>query len=84
MNKFIDAYYYGFEKTGVAEIDNILYAVARAGKSFHHTEDWQDEATAPEGLRGNTPEEWIQNAANDAAQAIKYVGKVIAERKEEP
>lgn len=72
----MEAYYYGFSKTGVAEIDQILLAVAKAGKSYHHTENWEDQTPAPEGLRGECPAEWIQNAADDAAKAI------IANRKE--
>lgn len=67
----MDAYYYGFEMTGIAIIDRILSAVACAGKSFHHTQDWNDEATPYEHLRGNTVQEWIQLAANDAAEVLR-------------
>jgi hypothetical protein len=63
----MDAYYYGFTPTGVREIDLILSAVACAGKSYHHTEDWNDDGSAPPYLEGNSPVEWIQNAANKAA-----------------
>ena len=38
----LDAYYYGFEGTGVPAIDYILGAVARAGKMYHHTGQWND------------------------------------------
>lgn len=65
----MDAYYYGFEPTGVASIDRILSAVACAGKAYHHTEDWTADAGERDHLRGTTPVEWIQNAANDAAKA---------------
>lgn len=61
------AYYYEFTPTGVRHIDLILCAVASAGKAFHYTADWHDEVPAWDGLRGGTPIEWIQNAANDAA-----------------
>jgi len=64
----MDAYWYGFDKTGVAEIDRILSAIACAGKSFHHTEFWSDVAGDYPGHKGKTPIEWIQNAANDAAK----------------
>ena len=37
------AYYYTFDATGVPAVDKILEAVAAAGKSYHHTEDWSDE-----------------------------------------
>ena len=67
----MNAYYYGFEPTGVVEIDRILHAVACAGKSFHHTEDWNEEASTREHLRGICPVDWIQNAANDAANTMK-------------
>lgn len=74
----MNAYYYGFEPTGVVEIDRILSAVACAGKAYHHTESWGEEVMAygtPTGapehfLRGKTPVEWIQNAAKDAAAAV--------------
>lgn len=68
----MDAYYYGFDMTGIAIIDRILSAVACAGKSFHHTQDWNDEVSPyGEHLRGNSPVEWIQNAANDAAELLR-------------
>ncbi len=72
----MDAYYYGFDPTGVPEIDRILSAVACAGKAYHHTESWGEEMTygtpngAPDGHEGKTPIEWIQNAANDAARRL--------------
>lgn len=71
----MDAYYYGFDPTGVPEIDRILSAVACAGKAYHHTEDWDEEISSPERygehIQGNTPSKWIQNAANDAAYSFK-------------
>lgn len=68
----LDGYYIGFDATGVFEIDLILSAVACAGKAFHHTADWQDECPPYDHrFRGAYPVDWIQNAANDAAQAIE-------------
>lgn len=68
-NLRMDAYYYGFDPTGVPAIDLILCAVATAGKAYHHTNSWCDECgPLVEPLRGQTPVEWIQNAANDAAE----------------
>ena len=67
----MDAYYYSFEKTGNEAIDKILSAVACAGKSYHLTEDWNNESEAWEGHTGNSPVEWIQNAANEAAKELK-------------
>jgi hypothetical protein len=77
----LDAYYYGFTRTGHEGIDRILSAVACAGKAFHHTNQWTDEvwdgtprdkrpAPYEPFLRGWTPVEWIQNAANDAAALL--------------
>jgi len=39
----LDAYYYGFDPTGVEAIDRILSAIACAGKAYHLTEDWQEQ-----------------------------------------
>lgn len=66
----MDAYYYGFAETGQAEIDLILSAVACAGKSFHHTDQWNDEDSPWPGHTGNSPTEWITNAASSAAQEM--------------
>lgn len=71
--KRMDAYYYSFRPTGCEAIDNILSAIACAGKAFHHTSDWYDDLDPKdygEHLKGNNPVEWIQNAANDAAKEI--------------
>jgi len=68
----MDAYYYGFSKTGERSVDVLLSAIACAGKAFHSTEDWlSDCRTYEECHRGKTPVEWIQNAANDLAKEIK-------------
>jgi hypothetical protein len=67
----MDAYYYGFDPTGVPEIDRILSAVACAGKSYHCTSDWNEPSEPWEHHEGGTPVKWIQNAANDAARALK-------------
>jgi hypothetical protein len=75
----MDAYYFGFDPTGVAMIDRILSAVAHAGKAYHHTEDWTDECSPPEHLRGGTCAAWIQYAAKDAADAITTLRTRVAE-----
>jgi len=67
----MDAYYYFFEKTGVPEIDLILSAVACAGKAYHNTEDWQEDTHTPIGHTGGNAQEWIQNAAYNAARILK-------------
>jgi len=75
----MDAYYYSFRPTGVPEVDKILSAVACAGKAFHHTGDWYDDADTYPYHTGKTPVEWIQNAASEAAEAFKAL-----KRKEPP
>ena len=65
----MNAYYYSFEPTGVAAIDKILSAVACAGKAYHHTEEWGEDAGSYPYHTGSTPVEWIQNAANEAAKS---------------
>lgn len=71
----MNAYYYEFEPTGVQEIDEILSAVAWAGKAFHKTNQWNDACPnyGPSATEGNgvTPVDWIQNAANRAANKFK-------------
>ena len=62
----LEAYYYSFEPTGVIEIDRILSAVARAGKAFHNTEQWDEDAYGKW-----KPVELIQTAANEAAKALE-------------
>lgn len=70
----LDAYYYCFDKTCDAAVDGILSAVAAAGKAFHHTEEWGEDAY--NGL--GTPVEWIQRAANRAAAARSDVPRLVA------
>lgn len=70
----LDAYYYSFEETGVQVIDDLLHAVAWAGKASHHTSDWRDELwlTSYGPLRKG--ENWIaliQSLARDGADAIR-------------
>ncbi len=63
-NKF-HAYYFEIDATGVDEIDHILDAVARAGKAFHSTDSWHDNA-----YDDGTPVEWIESAARLASNHI--------------
>jgi hypothetical protein len=89
----MDAYYYGFDPTGVEAIDIILSAVACAGKAYHHTDQWtEDSHTYEDEHRGATPRDWIQNAASDAAKRYQDYerwlaterGKEAAARPDEP
>jgi hypothetical protein len=76
-NRF-NGYYIGFDPTGEEPIDVILSAVARAGKAYHHTESW-GEPTPPyePEFRGESPVDWIQNAATDAAGMMRRAYAVI-------
>lgn len=65
----MDAYYYGFYKTGVREIDEILSAVAMAGKGYHHTESWTDDLYGED----YSYVDMIQELANRAAKKLKPV-----------
>ena len=67
----MDGYYIGFEPTGNFAIDKILGAVACAGKAYHHTDSWNDETNPYDDHAGRDPNEWIQNAANEAAALFK-------------
>jgi hypothetical protein len=75
----MDAYYYSFDRTGVPAVDLVLSAVACAGKhGSHHTDGWTDEVNAGwrgDHLEGSTPRDWIQNAANKAADAFRELLK---------
>lgn len=70
-NLRMDAYYFGFEPTGVREIDELLSTIACAGKAYHHTDCWT-EGTPSYGdhCAGDSPVLWIQNAAIRAATAL--------------
>ena len=61
-DRWLDAYWFGFEPTGDGDIDIILGAVALAGKMYHNTESWNDDDDDDP-----TPVEIIQAAANRAA-----------------
>jgi len=67
------AYYYGFDETQCYPVDKILSAVACAGKSFHNTEDWEGKASSWPSHAGDSPIDWIQNAAIECAA---YVGRI--------
>lgn len=76
----MSGYYYGFGSTGLAGIDRILSAVGCAGKGYHHTERWADgpgDGTGYDHLRGDTYIEAIQNAADDAAAALRSLPALL-------
>lgn len=63
-NPTLQAYYYGFDRTGVKVIDSILSAVAMAGKGYHNTDCWSDVCD----FLGFSYTELIQEMANRAAK----------------
>lgn len=69
-NARMDAYYYGFDRTGVGSVDAILSAVAIAGKGSHHTESWCDESDY--GYYENRP------GLPDATSAVDLIQKAAA------
>ena len=75
----MEAYYYSFDSTGSDPVDKILGAVACAGKSFHHTDDWYEHASPQDDHTGGTPIDWIQNAAIEAAAEIQSLRDQIYE-----
>jgi hypothetical protein len=69
--RFFDAYYFSMNPTGVEEIDKILSALCLAGKGYHHTQDWNEDKDDWEDYSGGSYAQWIQSAANEAAEEIK-------------
>ena len=68
----MDAYYYGFDRTGVPAVDAILSAVAYAGKAFHGTDQWYDTDVNYGPITGGmSAVDLIQAAANEAASEIR-------------
>lgn len=60
-----------FEKTGVKEVDDLLYALEYASDHFHNSKNWDKEwIPEPYGLTGNTPVKSIQELANKLAKVL--------------
>lgn len=74
IDKWASAYYYSFQLTGVEKVDNLLRAIARAGKSFHHTDQWADPQ---EWLGHKSYVDLIQESANELAE--EFAKKVRVE-----
>lgn len=62
----LHAYFYDFDPTGCDPVDAILEAVARAGKQYHHTQDWGDEDGSGDSCIAH-----IQDAAEIAATVLR-------------
>lgn len=71
------AYYFGFTPTGCDPVDAILEAVARAGKAYHHTDQWG-------ASNGGEPSyaEQIQRAAEHAAKEFSFAAAAYHGAKE--
>ena len=67
----MNAYYYSFRPTGCYAVDKILSAVARAGKGYHHTNQWDDP-----GDDGTSYIDLIQSAADQAAKQMSQFAPV--------
>ena len=69
----MEAYWYSFATTGNRQVDEILSAVACAGKAAQNTSYWVDEIPNHYGdhLEGLSPIAWIQNAAQRAASHVE-------------
>lgn len=68
----MSAYFFGFDSTTSDAINDVLAAVAFAGKAFHSTEQWGDDDYMP-----FTMVDLIQATANEAADRIE---ELTAER----
>ena len=75
-------YYLHFDPTGNPAVDRILSAVGLAAKAFHGTENWAEAMDVPYGpvRKGESHEDFIQRAANDAAALIAEAERRGAER----
>ena len=67
----MDGYYYSFKATGVREVDQILSAVAIAGRHHHHTEGWEDVNMLSDDEEYFSCVDLIQEMANRAAKSIQ-------------
>jgi len=66
----MEAYYYSFNSTNCRVIDEILSAVACAGKAYHNTSEW-DEPINWKDDEGPSYADSIQSAADRAANHIR-------------
>jgi len=74
-------YYYGFDATGVEEVDAILEAVGTAGKAYHLTEDWCEPLSSDfRNLKeGESCAEGIQRVASEGAALLLKIHAEHAE-----
>lgn len=70
-HRVLEAYYFAFESVGDYAIDNILKALALAGKAYHSTEFWHEEHGYEEGPSGESYADLIERAAYSAAEEMR-------------
>ena len=79
----MDAYYYGFDRTGCGPVDAVLSAVAIAGKGSHNTDGWTNRDVygyydKRPGLPANPRiDDWT---GGSAVELIQLTAKVSAEK----
>ena len=79
----MDAYYYGFDRTGCGPVDAVLSAVAIAGKGSHNTDGWTNRDVygyydKRPGLPANPRiDDWTGGSAVDL---IQLTAKASAEK----
>ena len=81
-DRSLDAYYFGFDPTGVPAIDAILSAVAIAGKSCHHTDMWAEDDEWSRWGVGRSLVDVIQCAAYEAANKLDAAEAALARVRE--
>ena len=79
----MDAYYYGFDRTGCGPVDAVLSAVAIAGKGSHNTDGWTNRDVygyydKRPGLPANPRiDDWT---GGSAVELIQLTAKASAEK----
>jgi hypothetical protein len=73
MSRKMNAYYYGFDETGVDVIDDLLEQIAIAGKMHHNTNAWADTDDNGESYISR-----IQQSARVAAETFRTLSAPAA------
>lgn len=69
----MNAYYYGFDRTGNPHIDALLSAFATIGKASHSTEAWSEELEDDYGVvkAGSSLIDLVQEVANYSSKKVE-------------
>ena len=62
-----------FVYTGNVKVDSILNAVSEASNAYHDSTLWDFDDCGHNYLVGDTPAKWVENAAQDVADYIKFL-----------